>query len=52
MVTLRVKDVNDNWVNTENIGTKAYVNYKTREVEAILDNIIAIQNSLIGGESE
>lgn len=34
----------------EEVATKAYVDNQIGDIEAVLDGIIAIQNSLIGGE--
>ena len=52
MATLKIKDANGDWIFTNDISAKAYIDYKTREVELILDDIIAVQNSLMGGEDK
>jgi hypothetical protein len=36
----------------ESVATKTYVDEQIGNIESVLDSIISIQNSLIGGESE
>ena len=52
MPELKIKDKNGVLVPVEDIGARAYADKQLGDIDAIINQIIEIQNALIGGDSE